>query len=236
MLEKIRKLLGVDEIPDEVSPLYRGARSEREALALLKEARRRDEQRRRRAMQDLEVFGTMEEELLEEGKGEVSDGRRLMLARRIKEIRTKMEELNARIDNIYNKRIAIFNEHVASLETVLELQVEPLPDKKSVEDVAIKAREMLEGLEKSRELAEGMGKLAEAPAPDEEEQGILKEMERRANLEVRKEREREEKEREPEEKPKKEKAEKREEKEKPEKREKEKPRPAVEKPEVEFED
>ena len=186
MLDKIRRLLGVKDIPEEVTPLYRGARNEREALALLREARRRDEQRRRRAMQDLEVFGSQEEELLEEGKGEVSESRRLMLARRIKEIRTKVEELNARIENIYNKRITIFNEHIGSLETVLELTTEELPDKKSMEEMAIRARELLENLEKSKELAQGIAQTAEPAQPDEEEKGILREMERRADLEIEK--------------------------------------------------
>ena len=41
MLDKIKKLLGVSDIPDEVTPFYRGAKNEREALILLKEARRR---------------------------------------------------------------------------------------------------------------------------------------------------------------------------------------------------
>ena len=186
MLDKIRKLLGVKDIPEEVTPLYRGARSEREALALLKEARRRDEQRRRRAIQDLEVFGSMEEELLEEGKGEVSESRRLMLARRIKEIRGKVEELNGRIENIYNKRIAIFNEHIGSLETVLELTTEELPDKKTMEEMAIRARELLENLEKSKELAQGIAQTQEPPQPDEEEKKILREMERRADLDLEK--------------------------------------------------
>jgi len=186
MLDKIRRLLGVREIPEEVTPLYRGARNEREALALLREARRRDEQRRRRAMQDLEVFGSQEEELLEEGKGEVSESRRLMLARRIKEIRTKVEELNGRIENIYNKRITIFNEHIGSLETVLELTTEELPDKKAMEEMAIRARELLENLEKSKELAQGIAQTAEPALPDEEEKGILREMERRADLEIEK--------------------------------------------------
>jgi len=186
MLDKIRRLLGVKDIPEEVTPLYRGARNEREALALLREARRRDEQRRRRAMQDLDVFGTQEEELLEEGKGEVSESRRLMLARRIKEIRTKVEELNSRIESIYNKRITIFNEHIGSLETVLELTTEELPDKKTMEEMAIRARELLENLEKSKELAQGIAQTAEPPQPDEEEKGILREMERRADLEIEK--------------------------------------------------
>ncbi len=180
MLDKIKKLLGLKDLPDEVSPLYRGARDEREALILLKEARRRDEARRRRAMQDIEILDRMEEELLEEGRGEMTETRRLMIARRIKEIRWKIQELNNRIENIYNKRLKVFNEHVASLETVLELASEPLPDKKSMEDIAIKAKQLLEDLEKARELAEGISLTPESQVPDEEEKEILREMQERA--------------------------------------------------------
>ncbi|MBI2931559.1 MAG: hypothetical protein HYY16_07890 [Planctomycetes bacterium] len=186
MLEKIKKLLGVKDLPEEVSPLYRGARNEREALILLKEARRRDESRRKRSMQDLEILDKMEEELLEEGKGETGESRKLMIARRIKEIRWKIQELNNRIENIYNKRIKVFNEHVASLETVLELTSEELPDKKNMEEMAIKAKNLLEDLEKSKELAEGITQSEEPPQPDEEEREILQEMERRADLELEK--------------------------------------------------
>lgn len=181
MLDKIRKLLGVKDLPEEVTPLYRGARNEREALVLLKEARRRDESRRRRAMQDLEVLDRMEEELLEEGKQEMTENRRLMLARRIKEIRWKMQELHNRIENIYNKRLKILNEHVASLETVLELTSEALPDKKTMEEMAVKAKQLLEDLEKTKELAEGIALAPESPVPDEEERQILREMEKRAD-------------------------------------------------------
>ena len=178
MLEKIRKILGVKDLPEEVTPLYRGARSEREALVLLKEARRRDESRRRRAMADLEELDRAEEELLEEGKSDISDARKLMLARRIKEIRWKMQELNNRIENIYNKRLKILNEHVASLETILELTSEALPDKKTMEDMAIKAKQLLEDLDKTKELAEGISLAPEAARPDDEEKEILREMER----------------------------------------------------------
>lgn len=206
MLDKIKKLLGVKDLPEEVTPLYRGAKNEREALVLLKEARRRDESRRRRAMQDLEVLDRMEEELLEEGKGEMTDNRRLMLARRVKEIRWKMQELNNRIENIYNKRLKVLNEHIASLETVLELTSEPLPDKKAMEDMAIKAKQLLEDLEKTKELAEGIALTPESTVPDDEEKEILREMEKRTAVEeekpepVRSEQERKErkaKEREP---------------------------------------
>ena len=184
MLDKIKKLLGLRDVPDEVSSLYRGARDEREALILLKEARRRDESRRRRAMQDLEVLDRMEEELLEEGRGEMTETRRLMLARRVKEIRQKMQDLNNRIENIYNKRLKVFNEHVASLETVMELTSEALPDKKAMEDMAIKAKQLLEDLDKTRELAEGISLSSEAPEPDEEEKEILREMEKKPEEEA----------------------------------------------------
>ena len=181
MLDKIRKMLGVKDLPEEVTPLYRGARSEREALILLKEARRRDESRRRRAMADLEELDRAEEELLEEGKSEsISESRKLMLARRIKEIRWKMQELNNRIENIYNKRLKVLNEHVASLETILELTSEALPDKKTMEDMAIKAKQLLEDLDKTKELAEGIALAPEAAQPDDEEKEILREMERPA--------------------------------------------------------
>jgi hypothetical protein len=195
MLEKIRKMLGVKDLPEEVTPLYRGARNEREALVLLKEARRRDESRRRRAMADLEELDRAEEELLEEGKSDISDARKLMLARRIKEIRWKMQELNNRIENIYNKRLKVLNEHVASLETILELTSEALPDKKTMEDMAIKAKQLLEDLEKTKELAEGISLAPEAAQPDDEEKEILREMERPApELEPEREKARERKE------------------------------------------
>ena len=178
MLDKIRKMLGVKDLPEEVTPLYRGARSEREALVLLKEARRRDESRRRRAMADLEELDRAEEELLEEGKADITEARKLMLARRVKEIRWKMQELNNRIENIYNKRLKVLNEHVASLETILELTSEALPDKKTMEDMAIKAKQLLEDLDKTKELAEGIALAPETAQPDDEEKEILREMER----------------------------------------------------------
>jgi hypothetical protein len=187
MLERIRKLLGVKDLPEEVTPLYRGAKSEREALILLKEARRRDESRRRRSMQDLEIFDLREKSLLAEGQGELTETRRLLLARQVKEIRWKMQELNNRIENIYNKRLKVLNEHVASLETILDLASEALPDKKTMEDMAIRAKQLLEDLEKAKELAEGISLTPEASGPDDEEQEILREMDKRVDVEPGKE-------------------------------------------------
>jgi hypothetical protein len=186
ILDKIRQILGGKEIPEEVHAFYRDARDEREALILLKEARRRDELRRKRAIQDLEVLDRMEEQLLAEGKSETSDGRKLLLARRIKEVRWKQQEITYRLENIYNKRIKIFNEHIQSLDTVLELQAEPIPDRKTMEEMAIHARQMLEDLDKSKEMAEGIALSAEKPKPDEEEQAILREFEKRPEKETKK--------------------------------------------------
>src|ERR1051325_3087821 len=193
MRDKIRKMLGVKDLPDEVTPLYRGARNEREALVLLKEARRRDESRRRRAMADLEELDRAEEELLEEGKGDsISESRKLMLAGRIKEIRWRMQELNNRIENIYNKRLKVLNEHVASLETILELTSEALPDKKTMEDMAIKAKQLLEDLDKTKELAEGIALERETAQHADEEKQILREMDQRTEAEAVPEREKKE--------------------------------------------
>lgn len=187
MLERIRQLLGGKEIPEEIQPLYAGARDEREALILLKEARRRDESRRRRSIGDLEVLDRMEEQLLNEGKSESNEPRKLLLARRIKEIRWKQQEINHRVENIYNKRIRIFNEHVQSLETVLELSSEELPNRKQLEEIAIRAKQMLEDLDKTKELAEGIAMTTETAVPDAEEREILKEFEEHVDREIEKE-------------------------------------------------
>lgn len=186
MLDKIKRMFGLKDVPDEVLPLYRGAKSKQEALILLKEALRRDESRRRRAMQDLEVFAQMEEELLEEGKQEMTDARKLMLARRIKEIRSKSAGLNNRIDNIYNRRILVFTQHIESLQTAVEIESEPIPDTKTMEEMAIQARKMVEDLEKSAELAVGMQTNSEQPRVDEEEAEIMREMEQRADRDIEK--------------------------------------------------
>ncbi len=186
MLNKIKKMLGLSSLPDEVTPLYQGAKNEREALVLLKEARRRDESRRKRALDDLDVLSGMEEELLAEGRQEMTESRKLILARRIKEVRWKIQELNSRMENIYSKRLKIYNEHIASLETVMELSSEEIPDKSTMEEVAIKAKTMVEDLEKTRELAEGISTTFEGVQPDAEEQEILKELEARADLEIEK--------------------------------------------------
>lgn len=183
MLERIKKLLGVKSIPDEVTYLYKDAKNEWEALYLLKEARRRDEGRLRQVLDDTEILDKFEGELLEEGKREGSENKKLVLARKIKQIRWRINEINNKV-NIYNHRIKIFTEHVQPLETILDLQEEELPDQIAMEDLAVKAKEKLMELEMAKELAEGMETSMESKVADEEERAILAEFERGADLEL----------------------------------------------------
>jgi hypothetical protein len=179
LLDKLKKMMGLGSIPDEVAPIYKGAKSEREALDMLKDARRRDEDRRNRALEDVEVLQSKESELLEDGKRETDQNRRLGIARRIKDIRWKVEEIEAKVENIFNKRIRIYKEHIASLETLVALSEEPLPSSKQLEDAAIRAKERREDLERTVAMAEGMSidKVAE-PVIDDEERAILEEFQK----------------------------------------------------------
>jgi hypothetical protein len=179
ILDKIKKLMGLGSIPDEVAPIYKGAKSEKEALELLRDARRRDEDRRNRALEDVEILQGKEGELMEEGKRENDGNRRLSLARKIKDVRWKVEEIETKVENIFNKRIRIYKEHIASLETLVALAEEPLPSSKQLEEAAIKAKEKREDLDKTVAMAEGMSldKNAE-PVLDEEEKSILAEFEK----------------------------------------------------------
>jgi hypothetical protein len=156
------------------------ATGERDTLVRLQEARRRDMSRRKSAMAQLDQLTKMEVELLDEGRGDVSEKRRLLLARRVREVRGQIRALNQRIETIYDKRIAVYNQHLAALETVVELTDEPVPARDSVERIAIEARTKLDDLEKASELGTGVAPMADAPQPDDEERAILEEMERRA--------------------------------------------------------
>jgi hypothetical protein len=149
----------------------------RRKLEELMDSRRRDQARRSRAQGDLEVLGRMEQELLEEGRKEgLSELERVMLARRVKELRAKKGHLTYLVESIYNKRIKVFDEHIQSLTTVVEGSVEETPSKESIEAIAIKARELLEQLEKTHEVAMGIRDSKEAPTADPEELAILREM------------------------------------------------------------
>ncbi len=174
-LERVKQALGMRTVPEDVGTLYARARDEREALALLRQARSRDEERVARALQDLEVLGGKERALLEEGRAERSEPRRLLLARVLREVRARSADIHSRVENLYQKRMRIYSEHIQSLETIVQLRDEPLPDPRAMEDAAIQARERLDRLDQAFLTAEGIAATA-APAPiSEEERAILAE-------------------------------------------------------------
>jgi hypothetical protein len=184
VLDKLKKLLGLTSIPEPLNELFKGARTEQEALLLMREARRRDESRRRRAMEDLEILHKHERELLAKGRAEESDAAKQNIVRQIKEVRWKTQEIDARIERIYNKRIKIYNEHIQSLETILDLGQEQVPEAGEMEDAAVRAREMLEDLDKRSELAEGIGITESERTSDPEDQAILAELEAARDAEL----------------------------------------------------
>jgi hypothetical protein len=96
-------------------------------------------------------------------------------------VREQVRALNHRIENIYDQRISVLNQHLAALETVVELTDEPVPVRETVEKVAIDARTKLDDLDRASDLGEGIAPSADRPQPDDEERAILEEMKRRAD-------------------------------------------------------
>lgn len=188
VLDRIKKALGLSTLPAEVSAFYRGAKSEREALLLLREARHRDEERRGRAMADIDILLAREKELLAQGRQEKRRGARVQIARRIKDVRARIADINHKIAAIYNKRLTIYAEHIRSLETLVDIGSEPLPDAEALQEAALRAREQLERLDGAVAAAEGVA-LTRDPAGepvDAEEKDILAELEGPAKKRLRK--------------------------------------------------
>jgi len=59
-----------------------------------------------------------------------------------------------------------------------------LPDERAIENLAIKAKEKLDELDKVTELSDGISKATESTAIDDEEKEILAEFEEEADLEI----------------------------------------------------
>ncbi len=175
LLERIKKALGLRTVPEDVGVLWAKARTEREALDLLEQACRRDEERMARGFADLDVLMRKEQELLAGGRAETSEARRLWLARLLRDVRAKCTDLRFRLEQVYDKRLRIYREHLQSLRTIVDLAAEPLPESRAMEDAAIKAREGLEQLDRSVATAEGIAATAPVAPITEEERAILAE-------------------------------------------------------------
>ena len=161
---------------DGAAKIFGAARNEREALILLKGARSRDEKRREEVRREIGKRVADEARLLEEGKAEKDDVRRLRLARQIKDLRHEIKTLEGK-SRLYDGRIKTYSSHILALETVTEIKEEPLPDLRSVEEVGIKAKILMENLEELTGMADGIHSSREKLQADPEDQEILKEIE-----------------------------------------------------------
>jgi hypothetical protein len=115
---------------------------------------------------------------MNEGRSEhTSESRKKFLARRIKELREESKSIMHKVDKIYGPRLKTLEQHIQSLETVIEVKSEPLPSLVSMEETAVRAKTMMGDLDQALELAHGIGSPKISEGPDPEERGILDEME-----------------------------------------------------------
>ena len=176
MIATLKKLFAKDPV-SEMSGLLNGARSEREALILLKEARKRDEERREKANSRLKEIADAEQKYMDEGKKEgIASSRKSHLVRMIKQGREEQRGLLEKVEKIYGPRLKAVNTHISSLETIIEVQGEVTPTADSVETMAIKAKNMMEDLDTTFELVNGINKTSESNERDPEEQAIVDEI------------------------------------------------------------
>lgn len=188
LMEKVKEMLGTDEVSEDVEPFYSRADDLREALYLIREARYRDEQRKSRAMQDLEILQEKEEAFMEEGERAENQTGRVIAAGKVKEIRDKKEEIQHKINNIFKKRIKIYSEHMKSLETIVAMDQEELPSEERLKEYAVRAREKLEQLEDTFSMAEGVDFATEGGlSVTREEKEIMEEFDRKKSGEREKE-------------------------------------------------
>lgn len=150
---------------------------ERQALAALQEACRRDTERRDRAQEDLAALEKKEQELLAEARLATAAHRRDALSRKLRDVRAHIEELSYRIDTIYARRIQIFHRQLGELRALLELRAEPLPDRKALEEISLSVRERLDALDEAAIAAEGIGMFRSSAQPEAREDAALQEPE-----------------------------------------------------------
>jgi hypothetical protein len=161
----------------EMEKFLNGAKSEREALLLLKEARKRDEDRRDRANVRLKEIADAEQKMMDEGKADgIASSKKMHLVRMIKQGRDEQKDLLHKVEKIYGPRLKAVATHIQSLETIIEVQGEVTPSSDSVEEMAIKAKNMMEDLDSTFELVKGINSTSAEVGVDPEDQAIVEEM------------------------------------------------------------
>ncbi len=165
------------QLPDQVMPLYKNAKDEREALDLLRAERQKDAESKESAMAELMQLADKEKDLFEKAKKETNETAKMRIVREIKYARQRVQDLNAKVQNIYEKRLRIFDEHIRAMELALEARSAPLPEAKSLEASALRAQEQAATLDDLASSATGLAPDASS-GMDREEQDILRELTR----------------------------------------------------------
>jgi hypothetical protein len=174
LLDKIKQWLGIEKLPKDMESIYMDVANEKEALARFREARYRDETRKKRYIDDLGILHEKEKQLIEIGKAEEDEFKKFQIASEIKDIRGRKELLHQRIE-ICEKRINVYNSHIGILEIITESVSETLPSKHEMEELAAKARNMMAELEEKVEVAEALKPQIDV-VRDEEVKDIMKEL------------------------------------------------------------
>jgi 23S rRNA maturation mini-RNase III len=154
ILDRIRKLFGGEEIPEEAARIYRMSRDEREALERFEEERGRAHRHRLTLMDDVSALAEEEEKLLDRGRAETSGVRRRLVAKQVAEVRSAVEALLHRVD-LLTRRIAVFDRQTGLIRDRAVLAA-PLPGLDEVERTAgdaLAARRSFEEVEAASELA-----------------------------------------------------------------------------------
>jgi len=176
MIATLKKLFLKSPEPD-IARFLNGAKTEREALILLKEARKRDEDRRDKANGRLKEIADAEQKMMDEGKQDgIASSKKMHLVRMIKQGRDEQKDLLHKVEKIYSPRLKAVTTHIQSLETIIEVKGEVTPTSDAVEEMAIKAKNLMEDLDTTFELVNGINKSSEPSERDPEEMSIVEEM------------------------------------------------------------
>ncbi len=173
ILDSIKRLLGLDEIPREAEIIYLEAKDEEEAGRLLRAEKGRMVRYRETIIEDIGVLETEEGRLMDEGRRASSPISREVLARQVAEIRDRASAFLNRID-IITRKVAVFDQQLDLLEDKGVL-TGPMPDPELMERTAgdvDAARRELEGLIDLSEATNGVNRMT----GNTEQSDIVREM------------------------------------------------------------
>jgi hypothetical protein len=168
ILDRIRKLFGSEEIPEDAARIYRMSKDEAEALRRLEAERGRCDRHRSVLTDDIRALSAEEERLLEAGRAEGSGVRRRLFAKEVAEVRGRIAEFMNRVD-LLTRRIALFDRQAGLLRDRAVLEG-PLPEREEIERAAedvLVARTEFEDLEELSDVHRDVSRLPGETAGEE---------------------------------------------------------------------